>query len=761
MAVQRGQLRDPQLTARYLVPIAAVILLVALMGGTSPGELIFFAATAAALSYALDAVAGPARISMPARVAQGVITALLLAIPLLVDPEAFALYDIPKFTALVVGTCLTLIVVCLRRLAGGTQLVIRNGLELPIAGLVGALTLATIFASSITTGILGLYASLDGLITTLACAGLLFATVHVFTIADVRRLLKVFFFGATGVILLYGLLQFIDISLGGGWEFIPTKGDLGLSATLSNKNHLSGFLAAMLPVGVALVITARSRWDRMAGLFALAILILELSFNRTTGAFVGAVLGLLVLGWYQRRALVEAWRGVSPTWKWMFAGVAGLLLVAVGVFMLLRLRGVVAEQDASLVRAAGGRLQYWSAALKMAGDDPITGVGPDSFMVHFWSYQTRPFVEAFGPVRGVNGAHNIFFNYLATTGFVGLSAFVALIFFLFLRGTAAIRRLRVIGTQSKEGTEATVLVSASLGAIAGYLGQATFNIQHVELTFVFWMMAALVCLAALDTGVPSSARPREVLRPAVQQEEEDRSKSKKKSRKGGTGTELPVAPIRTIRTSATPAGRAGIWAFCVLCIAVFWFGLRPLRADHAYRDGLGLEDSLGQYENEERVRVLAAAYESFEDAWTLNPWEARYADNAGRVRLRFPIDLREGTFEQSDAAAVEQQFVAAIEWMDKGLEVQPHDALLWASRGEAFFRLSSISDDERHRSEAISSLNRSLELNPWLIDVHQLLVQVYVDADMLDEARDAFATASLYATEEDDLDEIEAELETL
>jgi tetratricopeptide (TPR) repeat protein len=164
-------------------------------------------------------------------------------------------------------------------------------------------------------------------------------------------------------------------------------------------------------------------------------------------------------------------------------------------------------------------------------------------------------------------------------------------------------------------------------------------------------------------------------------------------------------------------------------------------------------------EAETAVRINAGAYEAFQDAWSANPWEPRYADHAGQVRLRFPVDLfNEDALDAAELEAVRQQYGSVLVWLDRGLEAQPRDPFLWASRGEAYSRLYGLTQEEEHRSEAIESLERSLELNPWLVDTARLLVQVHIETDQPEEGRRVLEIALRYNPEDQDLQELANEL---
>jgi putative inorganic carbon (HCO3(-)) transporter len=111
-----------------------------------------------------------------------------------------------------------------------------------------------------------------------------------------------------------------------------------------------------------------------------------------------------------------------PFAKRKFLLVAGLVLAAAGLFMFgpqgaLNRYSTIAtatESDTSAI----GRLQAWSAAIKMTKAHPVFGVGPRNFMLAFPEYSDKtPRVT-----------HNAVFAMLSETGIPGCFFFLAMIF---------------------------------------------------------------------------------------------------------------------------------------------------------------------------------------------------------------------------------------------------------------------------------------------------------------------------------------------
>ncbi|MGH6997024.1 MAG: O-antigen ligase family protein, partial [Phenylobacterium sp.] len=341
---------------------------------------------------------------------------------------------------------------------------------------------------------------------------------------DLPRLLTVAWFGAGGVTVAFGLLQLHDrlTSLGGRWDWIAwDKSNFPIDSiwsTFGNPNHLAGFLAALLPVGLALALVATTRRVRLA-IAALGVAALvELLFTGTVGGWLGAVAGLMAAGIVLLPELRARWRLVAG------AAVAVVVIVVSAGFAIGPRRGLGAQFTAAFdlkgASTANQRLAYWRAALVMARERPLVGVGPDMYELRFSRHQDAEFVRYNGFALDVNGPHNTFLNRLSAIGVPGFALFVALIALASLRAVAAWRRLRraeLAGDRAARApaTAQRQLLAGVAGGLVAYLVQATFNVDQVGLSLLFWVFLGMLAVLTSAAGVLSSVRPRLLLSPSV------------------------------------------------------------------------------------------------------------------------------------------------------------------------------------------------------------------------------------------------------
>ncbi len=235
----------------------------------------------------------------------------------------------------------------------------------------------------------------------LAGAGLFWAARFVARRGHLPRLLAtlaaaVVIAAATGLIQAYGLLN-TDLAS-------PTRAPGG---TFGNRNFMAHMVALGLPVLILVTLQSRRRGDLMLGTVGIAITTAALVLSRSRAAWLGAAASLVFLAveglwigrlWadrqFQRRALRLA--GTAT---------AGFLLALVLPNQLNwrsespyldSLAGVANYKEGS----GRGRLIQYGNTLEMAGDNPVLGVGPGNWPVHYPTYMSPndPSFDADDPI---------------------------------------------------------------------------------------------------------------------------------------------------------------------------------------------------------------------------------------------------------------------------------------------------------------------------------------------------------------------------
>lgn len=141
-----------------------------------------------------------------------------------------------------------------------------------------------------------------------------------------------------------------------------------------------------------------------------------------------------------------------------------LPMVAGGLYMMMNLSERVSGGAADVVEeSVGGRLYAWSAAINMALDRPLTGVGINNFVSEFYVY-TDVWSE-----RALT-AHSVWFQVLGENGFPGFALFVIMVVLTFRSAL----RAYVILQRKVAPVDMQGFAFATTAGVAGFCVAGTF-----------------------------------------------------------------------------------------------------------------------------------------------------------------------------------------------------------------------------------------------------------------------------------------------
>ncbi|HVO71471.1 MAG TPA: O-antigen ligase family protein [Aggregatilineaceae bacterium] len=150
----------------------------------------------------------------------------------------------------------------------------------------------------------------------------------------------------------------------------------------------------------------------------------------------------------------------------------------------------------TVLRPTVTRLELWSVALKMVADHPLLGVGPDNFRRVYDMYATVPF--------GNTSLHtnSLYVEWLASTGIVGLLAF------LWFSGVLLYRAVRSLESLRQHPLVLWQIVL--IGSLAAWYvhGVVDYFFEFMPTNTAFWLLVGLVVSAAGVQKMPSRSPER-------------------------------------------------------------------------------------------------------------------------------------------------------------------------------------------------------------------------------------------------------------
>lgn len=283
--------------------------------------------------------------------------------------------------------------------------------------------------------------------------------------------------GASLVVSVYAILQAFEI------DPIDWDENLDVSrtrSTLGNAAFLGAYLAMIVPLAGRLAL-ADDETDRVRTLHAVAALLATVALltTETRGAWIGAVAGIIAVSALERRRL----GALGPR-----------ALAAAGTVVALAILGLAtvspwAERVRSITdpsAATGrGRLIQWERTWDLITGRPVLGWGPETYAFAFPPFIDAEFEREVGRAVVPDRAHNVFLDLAATSGVLGVAAYVAVLALL-VRAVA-------------QATPRDPTVVALAGACAAYVVQLQFSFPVADVDVVFWLLAGLLVAATAPT----------------------------------------------------------------------------------------------------------------------------------------------------------------------------------------------------------------------------------------------------------------------
>jgi putative inorganic carbon (HCO3(-)) transporter len=392
------------------------------------------------------------------------------------------------------------VLVLIRWFRQGEVTLKRTPLDLPLLAFIGTAALSSLFAVNWNVAIFGTYDRWEGLLTIVSYALLFWLAVQLLSDEAEARgliwslLISAYFVGAIAI------LQSGFGVLGGGY-FQGANGILRADATLANPDFTGIFIAMMLPVAFAKLVSRRPAVTRVLAANLVVVLLLGLVATYTRAAWIGAVVGVIIV-LVLRRGRFHVWPLVISA-SLVIVGFA----VATGVAASMPASAksgvghAVLARIASIADLSSGtqneRIATWADTLPLIASRPILGYGPDTFGLVYPQFETS---NKLGVLW--DKPHQDALGVAASLGVLGLVAYIWILV-AFVRAFWKGRHLRG--------------AVALFGGWVAYVVSIQFDFSWIPTSFPLWLFAA----AAIVTWAPDlkvvrvTAFPRRIALPVL------------------------------------------------------------------------------------------------------------------------------------------------------------------------------------------------------------------------------------------------------
>lgn len=277
-------------------------------------------------------------------------------------------------------------------------------------------------------------------------------------------------------LMLAGIINVIySLIVASGNDFItwdnPYKTILG---TFGNPNFISGFMGIFFTLLAVQVMEHSNSSKVRLSLFALLPFVAFIIYlSKSLQGIMVALFGSLLAVYFFIRSK-EAYLRASQVY---LIGLIGTGIVALaGVFNKGPLASLLYSYTVDL------RGEYWKAGINMGIDNPLFGVGVDSYGTNYRTYRELSATIAPGLEVGTDTAHNVYIDIFAGIGFPGLLTYLVINGFVLFVSVKHLKSYKAF-----DGRFLTLFL-----CWAAYQLQSIVSINQIGLAVWGWLLGGLV-----------------------------------------------------------------------------------------------------------------------------------------------------------------------------------------------------------------------------------------------------------------------------
>ena len=596
--------------------------------------------------------------SWPGKLIEKSFIALFILVPLIFLPTTSELFEFPKIIVTYLITATIVFAWASRCIIAKKVIFKRTPLDLPILLFLTSQFLSLLFSLDPRTSWLGYYSRFNGGFLSLLSYSLLYwAFVSNMNRRSTLSTINYSLITA-GVVALWGVAEHFGID--DSWWVQDVRNRV--FSTLGQPNWLAAYLVALIFIPLSKALTSKKIDPIHYSLFTIYFLALLFTKSRS---------GLLAFGF---SSLVF--------WCFLFINHKSKIINQFLVFSLLTLtltltianplRDLVFTPQTPPVISGpaleiGGtesgaiRKIVWTGALRIWRSSPKAfwlGTGPETFAMAY--YQFRPIEHNYTSEWELlyNKAHNEFLNYLATTGLLGLIAYLILLITIAL---AFFYNSPLRPPLTLRGGSERVL---QIALFAGWLTIPITNFWGFSVVIVqilLFLLPAFAQTLSVDTDPPPPSKS-------------------------------PLASTQIISILIS------VFAFSYLLFTITKYFI----ADVKYASG---QKNLKAFTATEDPQYILASFSDLKSAFALNPRDPPIAVDLSNVAAYMSIIVRD-----SDATTSSQLAQIAVSASGRAIQTSPRHPNYYKARSRTYIILSTY--DDSYLSSADENLASASAISP-------------------------------------------------
>jgi O-antigen ligase len=277
---------------------------------------------------------------------------------------------------------------------------------------------------------------------------------------------------------IYGLIQF------NGWD--PIDWNNGYSPVIGffgNPNFQSAFIGIAASALWAFFFGNHSQFSwRITAIIVLLLLFFIIVVTDSQQGIIVYIFGFALSSYI---AILKSKKYFKISKYYGLAIIVGIVIIVLDILQKVPWNSILYKQSVS------DRGDLWRAAWRMANDNPLTGVGFDSYEYFYRAYRDSIAIVIRGDSTTSNSAHNIFLDILSSGGFLFLAIYIGILFLVFFSALKVFKR----------ETEYNPYFTALFVAWLGYQIQSLISINQIGVAIWGWILSgAIIGYESITSG---------------------------------------------------------------------------------------------------------------------------------------------------------------------------------------------------------------------------------------------------------------------
>jgi len=240
-----------------------------------------------------------------------------------------------------------------------------------------------------------------------------------------------------------------------------------------NENFYSAFMGIISVMCLSIIFDKKSSKLKRISMLTFSILSnIVIALSRSQQGFLVFLVGTIILLF----AYIKTSKYHRLLIPYISSSITGLILIVLGFFQIGPLTKIV-YQDTLTFRG-----YYWRAGIRMFLDNPILGIGFDSYRDFYRRYRETDSIRRLGATDVADSAHNYFIDIAVNGGIFLLVTYLLIVIYVLVCTIKLLIRMR----------EFNAPIVAIIAAWYAFMTQSFVSLPQPGLTLWGWILSGLV-----------------------------------------------------------------------------------------------------------------------------------------------------------------------------------------------------------------------------------------------------------------------------